>query len=127
MEERQQAYKSMRKVQDGRVRRNAQMYKPLTQNILAECIGWYFDPRIILGTCHKLRTFWAGPYQMMKLIAPALAEIKPVYYPGKERLGSLDVLKLYQGEDVICQNPEDIDPERWLDEGELTELSEIPT
>ena len=39
----------------------------------------------------------------------ALAEIKPVYYHGEERLVSLDVLKQYRGEDVIRQNPEDID------------------
>ena len=57
---------------------------------------------------------------MMKLIAPALLEMKQGYFPGKERLVSLDVLKLYQV--VIRQNPEDIDPDRWLDEGELTEL-----
>ena len=36
------------------------------------------------------------------------------------------MLKLYQGEDAVCQNPEDIDPDRWLDEGELMELLEIP-
>ena len=36
-----------------------------------------------------------------RLIAPALAEIKPVYYPGEEKLVSLDVLKLYSGEDVV--------------------------
>ena len=47
-------------------------------------------------------------------------KIKPVYYLGEERLVSLDVLKLYRGEDVIRQNPEDIDPDQWLDEGELT-------
>ena len=58
---------------------------------------------------HKVRLFWAGLYWVMKLIAPALAEIKPVYYPRKERVVSLDVLKLYRGEDVICQNPKDID------------------
>ena len=107
MEERQWAYKSMREVPDRRVRGNAQMYKPLPQNIRAGCLVWYFDPRIIPGTSHKLRSFWAGPYRVMKLIAPALAEIQPVYYSGEERLVSLDVLKLYQGEDVICQNPED--------------------
>ena len=45
-------------------------------------------------------------------------EIKPVYYPGEEKLVSLDMLKLYQGEDVIRQNPEDLDPDQWLDEGE---------
>ena len=34
---------------------------------------------------------------------------------------SLDVLKLYHGEDVIHQ-----DPDRWLGKGELTELPEAP-
>ena len=76
-------YKSMREVQGGRVWRNAQLYKPLIQNIRVECLVWYFDPRIIPGTSHKLRLFWAGPYRVSKLIAPPLAEIKPVYYPGK--------------------------------------------
>ena len=27
---------------------------------------------------------------------------------------------------MIRQNPEDIDPDQWLDEGELTEILEIP-
>ena len=47
---------------------------------------------------------------------PILAEIKPVYYPGEEgedRLVSLDLLKLYSGEDVVQQNPEDTDPDHW--------------
>ena len=87
---------------------------------------WYFDPRIIPGTSHKLRTFWAGQYRVSRLIAPALAEIKPVYYPREEKLVSLDMLKLYCGEDVIRQDPEDIDPDHWLDKGELTELPEAP-
>ena len=39
---------------------------------------------------------------------------------------SLDVLKLYCGEDVILQDPEDLDPDRWLDKGELMELPEAP-
>ena len=54
---------------------------------------WYFDPRIIPGTSHKL--------EEMQIIAPALAEIKPVYYPGEEKLVSIDLLKLYQGEDIV--------------------------
>ena len=101
LEERQHAYKSMREGQGGRVRWNAQLYKPLTQNIRVGCLVWYFDPRIIPGTSHKLRSFWAGPYQVSKLIAPSLAEIKLVYYPGEEKLVSLDVLKLNQGVDVV--------------------------
>ena len=44
----------------------------------------------------------------------------------EERLVSLNVLKLYRGEDVNFQNPEDIDPDQWLDKEELTEILEIP-
>ena len=91
-EERQRAYKSMREVQGGRVRRNAQLYTLLTWNIRVGCLVWYFDPGIIPGTNHKLRSFWAGPYRVSKLIAPSQAEIKPVYYPREEKLVSLDVL-----------------------------------
>ena len=101
MEERQRAYKNMSEVQGGRVWGNTQMYKSLTQNIWPD----------ISRTRHKLRSFWAGPYGVMKILVPALTEIKSVYYPGKEKLVSLDVLKLYQGEDVVCQNPEDKDPD----------------
>ena len=75
----------MGEVQDGTGRRHAQMYKPLAQNIRAGCLVWYFDPRIIPGTSHKLRSFSARPYQVSRLIASALAEIKPVYYPGEEK------------------------------------------
>ena len=102
------------------------MYKPLTQNIRVGCLVWYFDSRVIPATSHKLRSLWAGPYRVEKLLAPSLAEIKPVYYPGETKLVSLDVLKLYRGEDVVRQNPEDIDPDRYADNGELTELPEIP-
>ena len=112
----------MREVQGGRVRRNAQLYKPLTQNIRVGCLVWYFNLRIIPGTSHKLRSFWAGPYRVSKLIAPSLAEIKPVYYPGEEKLLSLDVLMLYRGEDIVRQEPADVDPDQWADEGELTEI-----
>ena len=57
------------------------MFKPLTQNIQAECLVWCFDPRIIPGTSHKLKSFWAGSFRVMKIIAQTLAEIKLVYYP----------------------------------------------
>ena len=86
-------------------------YKPLTQNIRVGCLLGYFDPRIIPGTSHKLRLFWARPYHVSKLIDLSLAEIKPVYYPRKENLVSLDVLKLYRGEDVVHQEPADMDPD----------------
>ena len=35
------------------------------------------------------------------------------------------MLKLYRGEDVNHQNPEDIDPDQWLDKGGLMELTEV--
>ena len=54
-----------------------------------------------------------------------MAEIRLVYYPGEEKLVSLDVLKLFPGEDIVQQEPADVDPDRWIDEGELTELPEI--
>ena len=66
------------------------------------------NSRIIPGTSQKLRLFWGVPYRVSRLIAPALAEIKQVYFPGEEKLVSLDVLKLYRGEDRIRQDPEDI-------------------
>ena len=62
----------------------------------------------------------------MKVMVPALVEIKLVYYPGEEKLVSLDVLKLYRGEDVVPHHPEDVDLNWWLDEGKLTELPEVP-
>ena len=45
-----------------------------------------------------------------------------MYYAGEEKLVSLDMLELYWGEDIVYQNPEDVDPDGWLDEGELMEL-----
>ena len=54
---------------------------------------------------------------MEKLLALSLAEIKPVYYPGETKLVSLDMFKLYHGEDVVTQNPENIDPDRYADDG----------
>ena len=38
---------------------------------------------------------------------------------------SLEVLKLYRGEDVVQQEPADVDPDGWVEEGELMELPEI--
>ena len=81
----------------------------LGKNIQVGCLVWYFNLRIIPETGHKLRSFWAGPLCVTKLIALALLEIIPVYVlPREERLVSLDVFKLYRGEDIIHQNPGDI-------------------
>ena len=48
-----------------------------------------------------------------------------MYYPGEEKMVSLDVLKPYHVEDVVRQEPHDVDPDRWINEGELMELPEV--
>ena len=73
------------------------MYKPLTQNIQAECLVWYFHLRIIPGTSHKLRLFWAGPCRVMKLIAPASTKIKPVYFHVGRKTGESRHIETIQG------------------------------
>ena len=35
------------------------------------------------------------------------------------------MLKLNHREDVVQQEPNDVDQDRWIDEGELTELLEV--
>ena len=87
----------MRQKQNQAVQRNAQLYKPLTQHIKEGSLVWHFDPRIIAGTSHKLRSFWVGPYWVSRVITPSLAEIKHMYYPEKEKIVSLDILKLFRG------------------------------
>ena len=73
VKERKRACKSMREVQGGRLRRNAQMYRPLTQNmykvlmqnIQVGCLVWYFNSKIVPWTNHKLRSFWGGLYHVI--------------------------------------------------------------
>ena len=36
------------------------------------------------------------------------------------------MLKLYHEKNGIQRDPEDIDPDQWLDKGELTELPDAP-
>ena len=59
---------------------------------------WIFDPNIIPGSCDKLRSYWAGPYKIVRLMAPALAEVIAVYEQGKPRIVSLDILKEFREE-----------------------------
>ena len=78
----QRAYQGMRQNQNQAVRRNAQLNKPLTQHVKEGSLVWHFDPRIIAGTSHKLRSFWVGPYRVSRIIALSLAEIKHMYVGG---------------------------------------------
>ena len=65
-----------------------------------------------------------GPYRVIQVDSSSLGGDQTSILPWRRRLVRLDVLKLYRGEDVVRQEPEDIDPDRWLDEREFTELPE---
>jgi hypothetical protein len=71
---------------------------------------WIFDPRIIPGSCDKLRSYWAVPYKIIRLLAPALAEVIAVFEQGKLRMVSVDTLKEYRGENNVNGFPSDPPP-----------------
>ena len=59
---------------------------------------WVFG--FISGSCDKLRSYWTGPYKIVRKIAPALVEVMEVYKQGKPRLCSIDVLKEFREDGV---------------------------
>ena len=106
------------------------MYKPLNQHIKEGSLVWHFDPKIIVGTSHKLRSFWVEPYRVSRIIALSLAEIKHMYYSEKEKIVSLDILKLYRGggrgrEHIIQGIQEDELPGDRMSRAELTEIPNL--
>ena len=50
-----------------------------------------------MRSCDKLRSYWVGPYKIVRLMAPALAEVIAVYEHGKPRIVYLDILKEFRG------------------------------
>ena len=54
----QTAYAGMRERQQATVCRNAQYYKPLVNQFNMGQWVWLFNPRIIPGSCYKLRSYW---------------------------------------------------------------------
>ena len=80
------------------IKRNAQYYKPIMSNFEVGNWVWIFDPKIIPGSCNKLRSYWAGPYKIIRKIAPALAEVIEVYEKGKPKIVSVDIMKEFRGE-----------------------------
>ena len=97
----------MREKQQATVCRNAQYYKPLMNQFNIGQWVWIFDPRIIPSSCDKLRSYWAGPYKIIRLLAPALAEVIGVFKQGKPRIMSVDTLKEYRGENNVHGFPSD--------------------
>jgi len=103
----QTAYAGMRERQQQTVRRNAQYYKPILNQFNIGQWVWIFDPSIIPGSCDKLRSYCAGPYKIVRLMAPVLAEVIAVYEQGKPRRVSLDILKEFRGENNVHGLPSD--------------------
>ena len=87
------------------VRRNAQYYKPILNQFNVAQWVWIFDPKIIPGSCDKLRSYEAGPYKIVRLLAPALAEVMAIYEQGKPWIVSLDILKEFRGRTTCTVYP----------------------
>ena len=120
----------MRNVQGWRVQWKSSTEHPDLQTFNLEYPSWLssvvFWPKNHPWNQSQVEIVLGGTVPSDEADCSSLGEIKPVYYSREEKLLSLDVLKLYRGEDMICQNPEDIEPNWWLDKGELTELPDTP-
>ena len=72
-----------------KVRTVRQLFNPMVfvmhDGVLCYNKHWVFDPKIIPGSCDKLRSYWAGPYKIIKKLSPALAEVIEMYERGKPR------------------------------------------
>ena len=87
----QRDYAGMREKQQATVHRNAQYYKPIVSQFEVGRWVWVFDPKIVPGSWDKLKKHWAGPYQIIRKISTALAEVMTVYERGRPRFVSTDV------------------------------------
>ena len=121
----QTAYAGMREKQQQAVRRNAQYYKPILNQFNIGQFVWIFDPKIIPGSCDKLRSYWAGPYKIVRLMAPALAKVIAVYEHGKPRVVSLDILKEFRGENNVHGLPSDSPHPAFQGGDEITEIPSL--
>ena len=94
----QTAYAGMRDRQQQMVRRNAQYYKPI------------------------LNQFNLGQWVLVRLLAPALAEVMAVYEQGKPRIVSLDIFKEFRGENNVHGLPSDPTHPAFQGGDEITEI-----
>ena len=72
------------------------------------------------NSCHT----GGGPYKIIRLRAPALAEVIAVFEQGKQRIVSLDNLEEFWGENIVHGLPSD--PPHPLFQGG-DEITEIPS
>ena len=63
-----------------------------------------------------------GPYKIVRLMAPALAEVIAVYEHGKPRVVSLDILKEFRGENNVHRLPSDPPHPAFQGGDEITEI-----
>ena len=63
-----------------------------------------------------------GPYKILRLLAPALAEVIAVYEQGKPRIVSLDILKEFRGENNVHGLPSDPPHPAFVGGDEITEI-----
>ena len=78
--------------------------------------------RSIPGSCDKLRSYWAGPYKIVRLMAPALAEVIAVNEQGKPRIVSLYILKEFRGENNVHGLPNNPPHPSFQGGDEITEI-----
>jgi len=57
---------------------------------------WVFYLKIVPGSCDRLRSYWAGLYQIIRKISPALEEVMTVY-----RLVRIDLFKEFRGDNGV--------------------------
>ena len=112
----------MREKQQQAVRRNAQYYKPILNQFNIGQWVWIFDPKIIPASFDKLRSYWAGPYKIVILMAPALAKVIAVYEHGKPRVVSPDILKEFRGENNVHGLPTNPPHPAFQGGDEITEI-----
>ena len=69
--------------------------------------------------------YFLGKFHSLIVSSPIPFKITFIFYPSYILI-SHNLFRNNRGEDVVRHEPEDIDPARWLDIGELAELPEAP-
>jgi len=118
----------MREQQNQAVRRNTRLYKSGKGGRFE--VGdkvWYFQPKLIPSLCNKIRNYWQGPFKILKLVSPMLAEISTIFERGGVWTVSIDVLRPYNDKETAYSYgyESDVSPPETLGEGELGEVPHL--
>jgi len=82
----QKIYQYMLKNQEDVIRRNSSTYHGTNEDWKVGDKLWYFCTRKVPGKPLKLTNGWLGPWEITRLVATVLVEIKPVLTEGKTRI-----------------------------------------